>query len=113
LHLFDQNGNRLPDSSPFKHVDSATVPFIVVPPLIIRGVAGVVLGCRCVVTNTRTGQSVEAVVADTGPSDHLGEISIACAQAIGVRIGPTHPAQGDGAPLTTSFFRELRRSSTG
>jgi len=97
LQLFDQSGNRLPRTSPFKYVDSATVPFVVVPPMISRGVAGIVLGCRCVVTNTRTGQCVDAVVADTGPKNHLGEISVACAQAIGVRIGTTHPAEGDGA----------------
>lgn len=105
LHLFDQNGNRLPNSSPFKYVDSATVPFIVVPPMIIRGVASVVLGCRCVVTNTRTGQSVEAVVADTGPKNHLGEISVACARAIGVRIGTTHAAEGDGAPSPSIHYQ--------
>jgi Fungal chitosanase of glycosyl hydrolase group 75 len=86
-------------------IDSATVPFIVVPPMIIRGVAGAVLGCRCVVTNTRTGQSVEAVVADTGPKNHLGEISFACAQAIGVRIDSTHPAQGDGASSPSIHYQ--------
>jgi hypothetical protein len=105
LQLFDQSGNRLPRTSPFKYVDSATVPFIVVPPMIIRGVADVVLGCRCVVTNTRNGQSVEAVVADGGPKNHLGEISVACAQAIGVRIGTTHPAQGDGAPSPSIHYQ--------
>jgi hypothetical protein len=97
LHLFDQNGNRLPNSSPFKYVDSATVPFIVVPPVIIKGVAGVVMGCRAVVTNTRNGKTVEAVVADVGPSNHLGEISVACAKALGIPTGGTHPANGGGA----------------
>jgi hypothetical protein len=105
LHLFDQNGNRLPNSSPFKYVDSATVPFIAVPPMVIRGVAGVVLGCRCAVTNTRTGQSVEAVVADIGPKQHLGEISVACAQAIGVPIGTIHPAMGEGAPSASIYYQ--------
>jgi hypothetical protein len=37
LHLPGQHGERLPDSSPFKYVDSATVPFVVVPPMIIEG----------------------------------------------------------------------------
>jgi hypothetical protein len=105
LHLFDQHGQRLPDAAPFKYVDAATVPFIVVPPMIIRGVVGIVLGCRCVVTNTRTGQRVEAVVADRGPSDHLGEISVACAQAIGVPTGTTHPANGGGAPSPTIHYQ--------
>jgi hypothetical protein len=97
LRLLDENGNLLPASSPFAYVDSATVPFIVVPPLIIGGVAGIVMGCRCVVTNTVNGQSVVGVVADGGPRDHLGEISVACAKAIGVRTGTAHPANGGGA----------------
>jgi hypothetical protein len=97
LHLLDENGEGLPHTSPLKYVDSATVPFIVVPPMIIHGVAGIVLGCRCVVTNTRDGRSVEGVVADGGPKNHLGEISVACAKAIGVPIGTTHPANGGGA----------------
>jgi hypothetical protein len=97
LHLPGADGNPLPHSSPFKYVDSATVPFIVVPPMIIRGVAGVVMGCRAVVTNTRNGKTVEAVVADGGPSNHLGEISVACAKALGIPTGGTHPANGGGA----------------
>lgn len=97
LRLLDGNGKFLPASSPFAYVDSWTVPFIVVPPMIIGGVAGIVMGCRCVVTNTANGQSVEGVVADGGPEDHLGEISVACAKAIGVPTGTTHPANGGGA----------------
>ena len=34
LNLLDKDGNLLPSSSPFRYVDSATVPFIVVPPII-------------------------------------------------------------------------------
>jgi hypothetical protein len=78
-------------------VDSATVPFIVVPPMIIKGVAGTVMGCRALVTNTKNGRTTEAVVADGGPKDHLGEISVACAIAIGVPTGRTHAANGGGA----------------
>ena len=97
LRLLDGNGEFLPASSPFAYVDSWTVPFIVVPPMIIGGVAGIVMGCRCVVTNTANGQSVVGVVADGGPEDHLGEISVACAKAIAVRTGRIHPANGGGA----------------
>jgi hypothetical protein len=97
LHLRDANGNPLPRSSPLKYVDSATVPFVVVPPLIIKAVAGIVMGCRAIVSNTKNGKSVDAVVADGGPSNHLGEISVACAKAIGVPTGTTHPANGGGA----------------
>jgi hypothetical protein len=105
LHLFDKNGKPLPDSSPFKYVDSATVPFIVVPPMIIEAVLGTVLGCRCLVTNSRTGKTTEAVVADIGPSNHLGEISVACAKAIGVSTGTTHPANGGGASSPTIRYQ--------
>jgi hypothetical protein len=85
LHLPGPDGKPLRDSSPFKYVDSATVPFIVVPHMVVAGVQGVVLGCRVVVTNIVNGRHVEAVVADTGPSNKLGEISLACARAIGDR----------------------------
>ena len=98
LQLPGKDRKPLPNSSPFKYADSVTVPFIVVPPMIIRGVAGVVMGCRAVVTNTKSGESVEAVVADVGPANKLGEISLACARAIGVPAGEgtTHPANSGG-----------------
>ena len=50
------------------------------------------------VTNTKNTKSVEAVVADGGPSNKLGEISLACAKAIGVPAGEgsTHPANSGG-----------------
>ncbi len=105
LSLPGKNGEHLPYSSPFKYVDSATVPFIVVPPLIIDGVAGVVMGCRAVVTNTATGQTTEAVVADSGPRNHLGEISVACAKAIGVPVGGRHPADGGGADSPSIHYQ--------
>ena len=73
--------------------------------MIIRGVAGIVLGCRCVVTNTITGESVEAVVADVRPARHLGEISVACAKAIGIPVGRTHPASTGGAPSPTIHYQ--------
>jgi len=58
---------------------------------------------------------VEAVVADTGPKNHLGEISVACAQAIGVRSARPIPHRAMAhhrRPFTTSFSPELQRSST-
>lgn len=98
LHLRGQQGEVLPDSSPLKYVDSATVPYVVVPLLIIQGVEGVVMGCRAIVTNTTNGRSVEAVVADRGPSAKLGELSLACARAIGVPVNDAarHPANSGG-----------------
>jgi len=105
LELPGKGGEHLPDSSPFKYVDSATVPYIVVPPLIVRDVPGIVMGCRAVVMNRQTGQKTEAVVADGGPSDHLGEISVACAKAIGVPVGTNHAADGGGADSPNILYR--------
>ncbi len=105
LHLPDNNGNPLPPSSPFKYVDSATVPFIVVPPMILKGVQPIVLGCRCVVTNTKNNKSTEAVVADVGPRNHIGEISVACAKAIGVPVGNPHEANGGGAAAPNIHYQ--------
>lgn len=96
LNLFDENGGGLPDRSPFKYVDSATVPYISLPHIVIQNARGVVVGCRCVVTNSRTGQTVEGVVADSGNNDHIGEISVACAKAIGIPVGKPHEANGGG-----------------
>ncbi len=105
LCLPGENGKPLPDSSPLKYVDSATVPFIAVPPIIIQEVSRIVLGCHCLVTNSRTGRTTDAVVADIGPSDHLGEISVACARVLGVSTGTTHPANGGGASSATIRYQ--------
>jgi hypothetical protein len=78
-------------------IDAESVPFIVVPPIIISSVLGVVLGCLAQVTNTRNGKSVLAVVADVGPSKKLGEISPACAKAIGVDADPN--VGGEESPV--------------
>jgi hypothetical protein len=72
-----------------KWVDAQTVPFIVVPPLIVRGVRGIVLGCRAFATVGR--KRIEGVVADVGPRTKCGEVSIAMAEALGI---PSSPRDG-------------------
>jgi hypothetical protein len=62
--------------------------YVVVPPLIRDGVVGVVMGCQAQVTNTLDGRATEAVVGDIGPRKKLGEISCACASAIGLNPSP-------------------------
>lgn len=73
-----------------KPIDAEAVPYIVVPPAIVRGVRGVVMGCRAVVTNLANGKSCEAVVADIGPKLKLGELSCECARRIGLDGNPNH-----------------------
>ena len=73
-------------SDPTAYVDSETVPYVVVPPLIVQKTAGVVRGCKARVT--WRGRSVECVVADKGPSTKIGELSIAAARAVGLPASP-------------------------
>lgn len=63
--------------------------YIVVPPAIIQGVKEIVLGCQAYVTNTTNGMNTEAVVGDVGPRKKLGELSVACAKALGINPSPT------------------------
>lgn len=62
--------------------------YIVVPPAIIHGVEGIVIGCQAHVTNTINGEETDAVVGDVGPHLKIGEISCACASAIGLNPSP-------------------------
>lgn len=73
---------------PSAYVDSETVPYAVVSPLIRNLSKGVILGARCKMTHLLTGKSVEGVVADIGPRAKIGELSIAAARAIGVPSNP-------------------------
>jgi hypothetical protein len=63
--------------------------YIAIPPAIIAGVAPIVLGSQAQVTNTRNGKTCAAVVGDIGPHRKVGEISIACAAALGIDPSPT------------------------
>lgn len=76
---------------PAAYVDAETVPYIVVPPLIIQRSTGIVRGCRAKVTHTVSGRSVDCVVADKGPRNKIGELSIAAARAVGI---PSSPRRG-------------------
>jgi len=71
---------------PAAYVDAETVPYVVVPPLVVQRTAGVVRGCKARVT--WQGKSVDCVVADRGPATKVGEISIAAARAIGLPASP-------------------------
>ncbi len=71
-----------------RYVDAATVPYVVVSPTIRNKSKDVVLGCKAIIRNTKTGQSVEAVVADIGPRHKIGELSIAAATNIGINPNP-------------------------
>ncbi|MBX8588637.1 glycoside hydrolase family 75 protein [Pseudomonas cichorii] len=77
-------GKALDD--PAAYVDSETVPYIVVPPLIVQKTVGVVRGCLA--RATWNGKSVDCVVADLGPTNRIGELSIALARELGINPSP-------------------------
>jgi hypothetical protein len=74
------------NDDPAAYVDSETVPYIVVPALVIQKPQGIVRGCKARVT--WQGKSVDCVVADKGPANKIGELSIAAARAVGLPSSP-------------------------
>jgi len=73
-------------NDPAAYVDAEVVPYIVVPPIVVRSVRGIVRGCRA--KATFNGKSVDCVVADRGPARKVGELSIAAARALGINPSP-------------------------
>jgi hypothetical protein len=78
---------------PSSYIDSETVPYVVVPPLIVQKTKGVVRGCRAQVSYN--GKSVECVVADKSGKTSIGEISIAAARALGINPSPRNGGLGN------------------
>ena len=60
--------------------------YIVVPPQVCITLRGIVLGCQAFVT--WRGSMVTAVVGDIGPRSKIGELSYACAKALGMNPSP-------------------------
>ena len=70
---------------PLAYVDAASVPYIVLPSHWRQEAIGVVLGCKAIVQDTKTGKILEAAgVLDFGPRTKLGEASVACAEFFGI-----------------------------
>lgn len=75
-------------TDPRRYYDAETVPFVVVP----GGTKatpryadwGLHLGEDAIVTHSRTGKTVRAIVAEVGPGNRIGEVSIAVARALGI-----------------------------
>lgn len=82
---------HLARTNPRAYVDSNAVLYFVLPSHWRVLVGPVVLGCRGVIYDTKTDTTVEAGILDFGPKSHLGEASIAAANAFGV---PSSPKNG-------------------
>jgi hypothetical protein len=73
-----------PFDDPTRYVDASKVPFIVLPGQTARQL-GARPGDFAVVFNQRNGKSSYAIFGDVGPSDRIGEGSMALAENLGVR----------------------------
>lgn len=66
------------------------VPYIVVPPSVIKKTKGIVMGCRAQVTLLDTQQTIMAVVGDEGPTAKVGEMSVAACERLGLNGNPNN-----------------------
>ena len=80
-------------TDPRRYVDATRVPYVVLPPQVRRS-TGVRLGDFAFVWNRRNGKTAHAIFADIGPTDEIGEGSIALARALGM---PSDPKAGGQA----------------
>lgn len=87
-------------NDPMHYLNAETELYVVVPRRFIRGVKGIVMGCRCRVTNDGTGVAVEAVSGDVGPE--FGEASIAVAKALSIPGSPKSGGVSSG--ITYQFW---------
>lgn len=76
-----------PSTSPLHYVDSEKTPYIVLPNKVLTSTTGS-LGDFAAVYNSRNDKLCFAIVGDIGPSNHIGEASIATAKALGVPSSP-------------------------
>jgi hypothetical protein len=100
-----------PWNDPTRYVDASKIPFIVLPGTMARGV-GARPGDFAVVFNQRNGKSSYAIFGDVGPSDRIGEGSIALAENLDIRSDARNggarrgivylvfPGSGNGRPRT-------------
>jgi hypothetical protein len=84
---------------PRRFVDAESIPYIVIPHCLVGDLYP---GDFALVVNQTNGRRVGAIVADVGPSNEIGEGSIALANALGV---PSDPRTGgaSGGILTIAF----------
>ncbi len=97
------------ETDPRRYVDSETIPYFVLPG---KHRTDAQLGDLGVIVNLKNRKSVGAIFADIGPTNHLGEASIAAAKALEIPESPRRggasgdvfylvfPQSGNGRPQT-------------
>jgi Fungal chitosanase of glycosyl hydrolase group 75 len=101
-----------PVNDPLRYVDASKIPYIVLPAGTARQL-GARPGDFSVVLNQRNGKISYAIFGDVGPSDRIGEGSVALAENLGIRSNARNggagkgilflifPGSGNGRPRTT------------
>jgi hypothetical protein len=74
---------KLPKSDPRRYVDSEKIPYFVMPEILMWP-SNIRVGDMAYVYNTKTKKGGFAILADIGPTNRLGEASIALARKLGI-----------------------------
>jgi hypothetical protein len=82
---------KYPASDPRRYVDSEKIPYFVMPDVLMWP-SNISVGDMAYVYNTKTNKGGFAILADVGPTNRLGEASIALAKKLG--IANTSPRKG-------------------
>ena len=100
-----------PVNDPTRYVDASKIPFVVLPGALARQI-GARPGDFAAVINRNNGKSSYAIFGDVGPSDRIGEGSVALADNLGIRSDARNggarrgilflvfPGSGNGQPRT-------------
>jgi hypothetical protein len=95
-----------------RYVDSETVAFTVIPGNVRMAVSPKFLGCSCRVTDKKTGKVADGVpCCDVGPSNHLGEGSMALAEFFGIDPNPKHGGSCDRSRFLWEFWPGIESES--
>jgi Fungal chitosanase of glycosyl hydrolase group 75 len=74
---------KLPKTDPRRYVDSEKIPYFVMPEILMWP-SNIRVGDMAYVYNTKTQKGGFAILADIGPTNRLGEASIALARKLGI-----------------------------
>lgn len=82
-------------TDPRRYVDSSTIPYVVLPPDVMKMLKAK-MGDFAVVIKSETRGLSHAIVADQGPKGEIGEGSIALAKALGILSNPRSGGTSNG-----------------
>lgn len=86
-------------ANPAGYLDSETVPYIAIPPMIVQktGKDEIIMGCMILVKNRSNGKQAWGMVGDIGPRTKVGEVSIQMARDLGINSSPRYG--GEDRPI--------------